>query len=428
MSNNQTNNSEKITTEIRDIKEKKIRAKPVNGRCFFLTFSQCIDQYWSREYILQKLTNEEEYLSRYLIAQEPHIDGTPHYHIFLEYSNKRCFSVNHFDYIGKHPCIEVPRSRPYVIDYCVKQDISLLANFDYNSILLKSGSTYLNSILTRYIRQGKSYSQIFFANELMSMKYHSQIKRFLNQREEQLLMDQREAKIIRSMSFKEIPIPEGDIFNREQNLILRKVNQILTQRSNRPHKSKHLYLSGPPNYGKTSLNILLGQFLVYFTFPHDGWFKGYQSGVNSFIAWDEVTFIGYKTTFLNLFFEGISILLAVKTKQKLKKDNPMTIMTSNNNLEQNIKQKHNQKTNCKQRYLQSDKPPVLYSFCQHCKKGWNCNEISIEISEKGRRVTEQLKARIDEVILTRPLFKLLDYIKTQFNQQLDLFNKKKDTS
>jgi hypothetical protein len=155
----------------------------------------------------------------------------------------------------------------------------------------------------------------------------------------------------------------------------KRIAQVLNKAENkRPHKTLNLHLwSKMPNMGKTSLVEKIQSCSPCYIFPPDGWFTRYTNYIYQFIIWDEVSFVGLKPTFLNLFLEGAKCQMPVKGDLTHKWDNPLVIMLSNK--------------------------PIK----EHLKK--IVNEREKEMFERT------LGARVEEIEIKEPLFKFIELIK-----------------
>lgn len=111
---------------------------------------------------------------KYLIAEEKHEDGEPHFHVYLRFDNKlraretRLFDV-FFEATGKlyHPYIDKIRGLRNMIKYCTKEDTQPLSNFDWHpstdnstkkeidweeiySIDYPNAQAFLDTVMARY--------------------------------------------------------------------------------------------------------------------------------------------------------------------------------------------------------------------------------------------------------------------------------------
>lgn len=99
----------------------------LNCRQFFLTYPKCT---LSQQELLDLIPNKEN-IKNYYISQEKHQDGTPHLHAYIEYSTKKNIKdPKHFDIKGFHPNIQSVKNKKNVISYVCKY-----GNFIHNQKL-----------------------------------------------------------------------------------------------------------------------------------------------------------------------------------------------------------------------------------------------------------------------------------------------------
>lgn len=104
----------------------RTRATRLNATAFFLTYSQS-------KLRKEEVTNwyqRQPRIKRMICATEHHRDGNVHYHVFVEYENKKDISTKYFDILREHPNIGIWVNRVQTYDewclhhwnYCLKED------------------------------------------------------------------------------------------------------------------------------------------------------------------------------------------------------------------------------------------------------------------------------------------------------------------
>lgn len=105
--------NEKTTKEFRLARKK-----------FFLTFSDVSNSEASKQKLLEFLQSKGR-INKCRIGEEPHQNGVPHFHVYVEYAVRiDTIDVRFFDWMGVHPNIANPKSRQdtqRVAEYCMKE-------------------------------------------------------------------------------------------------------------------------------------------------------------------------------------------------------------------------------------------------------------------------------------------------------------------
>ena len=120
-------------------------------------------------------------------------------------------------------------------------------------------------------------------------------------------------------------------------LIVDKLNQIVSHGYNRPFKTKQLLLIGKPDIGKTALIRQVQKYCSTYHMDTSNWFPKYRDGVYRLFAWNQFKLKGGMShTDLLKFLQGYPMDLEYKGGSALKNTNPLVIMTSNMTLGQHI--------------------------------------------------------------------------------------------
>lgn len=80
------------------------------------------------------LDREDRHLEHLGVARECHKSGSFHLHIYVQYKARRKLSPKHFDYLVKHPNVQVVRGLKQVLDYLCKEDTKPLCSRGFNPL------------------------------------------------------------------------------------------------------------------------------------------------------------------------------------------------------------------------------------------------------------------------------------------------------
>lgn len=336
------------------------------GRRYFLTISKVIDEnLMNKEKIKDLLVKMEDSLSHYMIGRELHVDGTPHYHIYLKYSRTRELKFSHFDYLGKHGKLEVCRSPIGSYMYISKEDIEPIANFDYEAAVLR-GTT--EEIATYISQTGKKYSDLLRSkgkNALVT-KWRT-LKSFEKEleAEEKLystIQKKKGIKLITESLMREVLTEEEMRLiqeNEELRTIISHINHVVEYKWQRPFKTSNLLIySSEPNTGKTSLIRKIAEYCPIHNFPRGDWFHGYRNETFWGMLWNEVDIKGWKMEDLKNMLEGSPVTLEIKGGHIEKDDNPEVFMTSNYTLQEMIEEKYKYDPVRRDRTIQTLRPRI----------------------------------------------------------------------
>ena len=131
-------------------------------------------------------------------------------------------------------------------------------------------------------------------------------------------------------------------------VIVDKLNQLVTLGGKRPMKTLNLLITGPASVGKTSLfhnpnhppdQSAVEDFASVYPMGMSTWFPHYRSDVYKLIFWNQAKLTSYSYDLLLKLLEGSYVDLPTKGGVAPKRDNPLIIMTSNLTLQQMIQQK-----------------------------------------------------------------------------------------
>ena len=319
-----------------------LETSSIRGRHFFLTVPHfegtldgVIDAFKTHQ-------PEWEYL-RYAVVMETHTkdeDKGTHLHLYVGFPKTTSVKLDRFDYLGKHGKLERVRDYASVLKYMTKENRPR-ANFDYIEDIMRKDFPRAVEIL---LSQGLHIRQIYrtYSSIVASKNWGGYLRYLSFQKESEKITFQLEKPGLRMITSELIKArlsdQEYDLFYSSDiyQRIVDKVNDIVVYGCNRPHKAKALFLTGPPNTGKTTFTLALQRRVATFTFPDDGWWQGYQSDVFKMIQWDQLDLRAFSYPKLLKFLQGLRMDLPIKGSHITRCDNPLIITSSNLSLEEHI--------------------------------------------------------------------------------------------
>ena len=337
--------------------------KRVVGRC------PALDSLKSQ--VLQRLIyyQKPKGLRYYSIAWQTHqTTGQPHLDVLITYDKIIKKSYSSFNYLlelcPQRPSETTPgvfitpysrtRLTKAVLQYGSKEDPSPLSNFpdDMSSILELQT---LKADPYRYLYLKMKQDPIHFSLQQYVQKNQlsehitgwSSIKTKLKDMQSaaaNLKLKQKPGfcYISRALLQSKLSVSELHTFDSwgGYQIIVDKLNQMITYKGARPFKSKQLLLVGAPDTGKTSLVRQVQKHCAVYHMDVSNWFPRYQNNVYPLIFWDQFKLTGGMShTDLLKFLQGSPMDLQYKGGSTLRNQNQLIIMTSNMTLQQMIKQK-----------------------------------------------------------------------------------------
>ena len=121
--------------------------------------------------------------------------------------------------------------------------------------------------------------------------------------------------------------------------IVNYINQIHYFGGNRPFKSKQLFLVGPPNTGKTSLNRAIARSVATYQMGVSRWWPQYRDGVYSFFSWNQFRLGVMEYPNLLKLLDGTPMNLQKKGDHAPRGDNQLIIMNSNLSYRSHLRKK-----------------------------------------------------------------------------------------
>lgn len=331
--------------------------KLIQGKYFFLTLPKFkVEQ---EEIIRLKtevfqiiLEKESKKLEHVGVVRQVHKDGSFHIHVYIQYLIRKKLSLRHFDYLPKHPNIQVVRGLKQVLDYLVKQDTKPLYSYGFNpryEVNKKRIQREPFALLSEAMQQDPLNFKVWQWIETNNLqvpaskgnwsKAISQLKHRQVVLANQLLRSNVGICPITRELIEEVLSPQElslyDSWEGYQKIV-QHLNQIPTFGYERPHKFSNLLLVGRPNIGKTALAREIRKSVAVYSFGVDNWFPHFQNYVYPMILWNQLYLRAMPYGQLLNILQGEPTDLPYKGGSILKRDNQLIYMTSNMTLQQHI--------------------------------------------------------------------------------------------
>lgn len=306
-----------------------------------------------KKHVFQLVLQREGSLLQHVgVARQAHKDGSFHLHIYVQYHARRTLSPKHFDYLPKHPNVQVVRGLKVVLDYLVKQDLQPLVSpgfhpqYQVNKLCIQREPFVLLSevmqkdplhfkpwqwIQDHHLHVAASKGNWPKALSQLKARQHVLANRLLRSRVGLLPITRQ--LIQATLSSQELVL--YDSWDGYQ-IIVDHLNHISTYGYHRPHKLKNLFVVGRPNIGKTVLARTLREFIAVYSFGVDNWFPHYDNYIYPMILWNQFHLRAMPYGQLLNVLEGEPTDLPYKGGSVLKLDNQLIYITSNMNLDQHI--------------------------------------------------------------------------------------------
>jgi len=258
-----------------------------------------------------------------VVAQESHKDGTPHLHVGLWLKEKLVVCrQNYFDSVGgKHGSYETMRSTKGTYEYLTKDDASPLIIGQLSTVLSQPAQSKSKTV-AQMVLSGSTMKEVMLSDPGFFLLHNQKIQQYAA-----FVTEMRHQESLRSLVLPLVYLGE----DLTTAAIVDWLNGNLLQ--DRPFKSRQLYLSGPPNYLKTSMIRRLeeGLRVLWAPMAEDN-FDSYTEDAD-LIVFDE--FKGQRTIeFFNTFLQGGTVILKARYRSLEKKKNMPVIILSNHTLEE----------------------------------------------------------------------------------------------
>lgn len=298
------------------------------------------------------ISHEDRHLQHIGVVRECHKDGAFHLHVYLQFKSRRKLLPAHFDYLVKHPNIQVVRGLKQVLAYMTKEDTNPLFSKGFNPLyevakkeIQKDPYKLLQSAMLQdpYIFEPHKWladnnltvaiSKTNWSKAINLVKKQQQIEANRRLRNKAGMKEITRELIEQSLSPAELLIYDSwDGYQKIVDLL----NQIPKYGFNKPHKLKNLLLVGRPDIGKTLLARKIRDYVAVYSFGVTNWYPRYQNWVYPMILWNQLYLRAMPYGQLLNVLEGEPTDLHYKGGSTLKRDNQLLYMTSNMNLEQHI--------------------------------------------------------------------------------------------
>jgi len=297
------------------------------------------------ELILKK--EEKRSLIKYSIAIQKHVSGYPHLDILLIYKKKVENSYGRYDYLIKHGNLTKYRSlNKAILQYNLKEDKEPLKNFEIKQIIIENKASNKKGLYQILEEEMLKDPFIFDPNvfihkqklnsSIINIGWQSVIKRIKIEQTvvcNEILINKPGIKLITPQLIKKkLTSKELKTFYncKYYQVIVDHINQISKYGYERPHKTKNLFIYGPPNTGKTSLSLEIKKHCpVYHLGTKNGWFPCYKHNIYKMMTWDEFNLKTLPYPDLLKLLEGIPMSLPIKGGHAPRKDNQLIIANSN---------------------------------------------------------------------------------------------------
>lgn len=335
----------------------KFQGKKFQGKYLFLTLPKFqVDQVeidrLKREVFQQTSRQQARFLQHLGVVREAHKDGSFHLHIYLQYTRRRKLTPSHFDYLPKHPNVQVVRGLKSVLDYLVKQDPCPLFSANFSPryqvdkrriqrepfVLLSQAmqTDPINFRVWQWIEAHRLHAAASRGNwpkALAQLKHRQQVLA------NQLLRSKVGIRQITPQLIEATLSPEERALFASwpgYQTIVDHLNHVSLHGFQRPHKLKNLLVIGRPDIGKTALARQIRRWIAVYSFGVDNWFPHYQNRVYPMILWNQFYLRAMPYGQLLNVLQGEPTDLPYKGGSILRRDNQLIYITSNMTLQQHI--------------------------------------------------------------------------------------------
>lgn len=289
----------------------------------FLTYPQNAS---SKEIAMDRILSKwKDQILFAVVSQEKHKDGADHLHVAIKFKNRISFTgANFANFIGQSQGNYQPaRNIKKVLAYVMK-DGNYIAHgaVPFSSLKQPQIGTATKQLskfdlIAEAIINGATLDQIkkdypgFYLNHALKIKnYISETQR--DRKKDSLLTWPDNLNLVDTNEFTEV-ISRWLITNIKQK---------------REFKQAQLWLTSPPNCGKSTLISNLGKYLNIFWIPNEDFFDNWKDDFYDLAVFDEM--VGcHSITFWNQFLQGSTQPLRIKGAQTIKNQNIPVIIASN---------------------------------------------------------------------------------------------------
>lgn len=337
---------------------KRVNAsKKIQGKYLFLTLPRFeVTQDQINRLKTQVFTGILDYQGQVLdhlgVVRESHRDGAYHLHVYVQYGRRRTLSPKHFDYLPKHPNIQVVRSLRQVLPYLTKEDTNPLFTEGFNPIYQVNKRRIEKeplALLAQEMRKdplnfrvwqwivdnnlGVAASRGNWPKAIAQLRREQQVEANRLLRARVGIKEITRELIQATLTPKELELYDSwDGYQRIVDLL----NQVPRHGFNRAPKRRNLMLVGRPDIGKTTLARRIRQHVAVYSFGVENWFPHYQNWVYPMILWNQFYLRAMPYGQLLNILEGEPTDLPYKGGSILKRDNQLVFITSNMTLDQHI--------------------------------------------------------------------------------------------
>lgn len=375
-------NSRKSVKSEKVPKRGKVGKFRVEGRVFFLTYTQkgsegqVLTKESLRDALMEHRFGESLHPTHYLICRQHYVQGGVHFHVILVYSHrKNVLKAEYFDVQGVHPNVGRLRNRLAALEYVVKEDRQPLTNLDIERERIverasSSGPNLYALLQQQMLKDPFSFDVYEYCRthglfcHIIKTDFSKAMGLLRSAQEVQCRNRLRERPLMRQItrSLVECVLTPAQLVQYDRHpcyaRVVRHVNQVvrwnnLSPATRPPDKTRHLYLVGPSDIGKTALVChhpnsthpypgLDAYFSTYYLNLAERFFPPYTAYMSSLVYWDEFVLsssVFPKSRFNELltYLAGVPTQLPIKGRLPVRRiDFPKHILTSNLTLNEQV--------------------------------------------------------------------------------------------
>ena len=298
------------------------------------------------------LEREAPTLEHVGVVRQAHKDGSFHLHVYLQYHTRRTLSLKHFDYLPKHPNVQIVRGLKEVLNYLAKQDAAPLYSKGFNPRyeidkrrIEREPFALLSEVMQQDPLHFKVWQWIQTNNLQVAASRGNWPKAISQLKHHQIVLANRCLRARVGICQITRPLIEATLSPQElaiydswdgYQVIVDHLNQIPRYGFQRPHKIPNLLVVGRPNIGKTALAREIRKSSAVYSFGVDNWFPRFQNRVYPMILWNQFYLRAMPYGQLLNILQGEPTDLPYKGGSTLKQDNQLIYITSNMTLQQHI--------------------------------------------------------------------------------------------
>lgn len=328
----------------------------LRGKLFFLTYSQCYTEMSILSKRIGKLSEKIQVPQKHIIAQEQHQDGHPHLHCMISWHSRTQISFKKLDQLVKSPKhVAGHRGNYQIVRYpkACRKYVEKGGNFIEAGITLAElkKEEKVSEQISKRILEGATIEDIMENHASYLLLHVNQVEKFI-QLTQKVNLSKQKVNVQRlsltvlqdtrplTAELSSYPAQSEEEFSANLDKLndwfSKNIGYFLRQDlKSRPHRSKQLYLWGPPGVGKSYLFLELEKYISIHRMSnienYDDYFENNKYGL---ILLDECPRHPFSTkvrpfNLINSICSGEPTILRKKGSQILKVENLPFIITSN---------------------------------------------------------------------------------------------------